>query len=1165
MTKLSDVHPGSLPNAFVGTDDLQHLFLGEGGQIAFIDMAAAPTGGGAQLMPDATKVIQIGALGALPAELLLDPGQHVDLDGNGDFLDDTDDLIYIAAGQMGLWAMEANPDPLVQNRVIRIDDRGNASGPTTLQRSRRFCNQLEIVQIGPERFLAATFARKERSVLRLYRLSDIHALFHAAASETGSELNPFLQVHIGKRTDVPPGQSEKSFGRSYALGMTVDQEEAADVNGESADLYVAMNTGGLVKVSLDAGTLTSAPRPPWLPPGPPLTIVDSIDFTKTWGPVFGDGTSYSTPVLGTVKNSSGYPAAWYENLKVYDPTRTARFNDLARDDAPAFVDSVVQDTINSAGERQHYLYAAVDHLNWVRFDLDLHAWGPNMLIDHHEGAPQPVRSTVDWRIPTGGTSNVTFDGGGREHVRPINMPSTFNSSGMEIPFTGFLYARRLCLIEPPAGSASVEGPLLVSTCAGSPFFVLSDVFAPRSAYTHSFYGVGGVPLQISQAIGSKRVAVIVYDTATINSLTYPTEAVHSEIGYHEVGGGVLWAPKDQSGYPNPDEVQILHDGTAAINSILIPPMETQGVCLSTFEFGAWFQDEPQDFFLRNELDVPGRYTFSVGWSELDPNVIYTGINDNKQIQHDGALRTVVDSSGDLVIEPVGPAPPAGVFPSGSTGDLRMVMGLAPKDDCQWIDPDSSTTSWFVGRAEDVDAPGQSLILWGLFKVEIDLGIPSVVQDKTWFIGYAQDRWGRTGRGGGYDTATTTPAEYSDWIEEQVGGTAPRSLAFYCRAGTPDSIEVVNRQRLVDTLAGEPDGSGSPELWDPTWSLVSFNGHPEYDPMPNTDRDLVDGMQAPSGPTDEFEAAQDWWAARDPVINEAANTLAWGGECVFFPPTTAAPDGRWVFVSPCFYLSNSSALAPKNPMGDMDLDNDFAAWFSTSELSTSPRHQELMDNFDHGFIQFWDISNPEDLEATDALDPAVGFQPIDEYTELQFGYPRGSSRMPWIIFPDAGSSAFELESFVFDTEVGPRVMLACADFGGSVLVYDITDVPDMVPATLVAQWSAPERFYDEARHFLPGSSSPGRQVGIVWSIAVDDESSSEVAIYAGVHDYGIVPLVFKDRLAGPGEDLGFLPDPVRVETAGNPFALRLRPASPGVEKALIVSDGIGGLRLYVEED
>ncbi|MEM6674550.1 MAG: hypothetical protein AAF726_17015 [Planctomycetota bacterium] len=190
LTKLADVHPVSSPNTFVGTDDLEFLYLGEGGRIAVIDLSLVGAPSGSQLMPGHVNSIQVGSLGAVPAEMLLDPAHAVDADDDGNPLNDADDVLYVACGRLGLWAVDPDPAGGGLNHAVRIDDRGNPNNPVSMQKSRRFCNQLELVKIGPETFLAATFAKKDDSVLRFYRTNEIKNLLATTAPETGSELDP---------------------------------------------------------------------------------------------------------------------------------------------------------------------------------------------------------------------------------------------------------------------------------------------------------------------------------------------------------------------------------------------------------------------------------------------------------------------------------------------------------------------------------------------------------------------------------------------------------------------------------------------------------------------------------------------------------------------------------------------------------------------------------------------------------------------------------------------------------------------------------------------------------------------------------------------------------------------------------------------------------------
>ncbi|MEM8713804.1 MAG: hypothetical protein AAGG01_22915, partial [Planctomycetota bacterium] len=130
-------------------------FFGEGGMLTFMDFRSIDPGtpGTSTPLPNGTsnefeladefKTVQIGSLGVRPAEMLCHP--NLDLTGDADDpdsvphpVDDANDIIFIAGGRLGLWAIEAHPAKNYSNRAVRIDDSGNLNVST--QSSRRYCN-----------------------------------------------------------------------------------------------------------------------------------------------------------------------------------------------------------------------------------------------------------------------------------------------------------------------------------------------------------------------------------------------------------------------------------------------------------------------------------------------------------------------------------------------------------------------------------------------------------------------------------------------------------------------------------------------------------------------------------------------------------------------------------------------------------------------------------------------------------------------------------------------------------------------------------------------------------------------------------------------------------------------------------------------------------------
>ncbi|MEZ6018228.1 MAG: hypothetical protein R3F49_24205 [Planctomycetota bacterium] len=1108
LTKLHDVHPGSMPNTFTGTDDGSVLYLGEGGQVSIIDLTTTPPATGPGLMPSAVKKVQVGKLGVVPADLLLDPTlcftEDDDLDG--DAKNDCSDLLIVAGGHMGLWVMSANPTLGQPNRVMRIDDQQDTSQPQSVQDSVRFCNQLAIVTVGPKRLLAATFGAKHDSRLRLYDLDLIHALFASWAPETGAEIDPMLEVTLGARTLVAASISPQTADASYVLGLTVDQEQAVLPKDESADVYLAMNTNGLLRVRLD----------PVIVPGSNPPQLASIQFATDWGPVFGTGTPYATPGSGAY---GAYDPTRYENLHLYVPTRSVRFDELARFDPPAFTDTVVQD--DGGG---HYLYAAVDHLNWVRFDL-LNPWSDAMVIDHHEGADQVVNPSIVWSGQPQASSWA-----GRKHVKPTNFDPLVAM---------WLYARRLVLVDPPLG-CGVVGPALIVTYGALPWAQLSDVIAPRPTYENDFDVVGGVSLGTGHVIGAHQVATVLYDAGQL--IPHYPGAAGNELGYMQAGGGALWAPpiQDPARSGGVNTLMVLHDGVSYIHSTILQ-MESNGVCLSYFDLLTGQTGLPGKFYQRDEAEMEGRYTFSIGWSEADPRVLFLGANDNGEIYHDGALWTRLQSNGEWVIERsnYNPQPPQ--------GDRRMILGLRPQEDCEWAGDPNLNQAWFIGRAEEppVTPQAQPTIRWELFDYRIaSLPTPTATLEKMWFIDSSMDRWERTGRPGGYDVATTCSEAYSAWVQSNYTSAVAANLAFYVRAGTADKVEVVDRDGLVSRLSPLPHGASSIHAWNPNWAITRLNCHPEYDPMPN---DLGDAA---------YSSSRDWWSVTGPPMTEQAASQAWHPDTIHFPDRGPGKPERWLLGVPCHFLTHAPTLAAAELAESASLDTAFTAWFNLNAPNFPAESLDLINSYGHGLVQFWEISDPDHIQ----------FQQTGAGTPQPFGYPFGSSTLPKIVFDEPASAAWDIEALSVATNEGLRVLLVCTDFGGEVLVYDITDLPEgVLPGAPDARWSPPERDLDDLQYFEPGAlNTPRRAVNDLWSVAVDQPEGTQVRMYAATHEHGIFALTL-DNVGVSVADLEFLPQlEKRIETSGTPFRVRIRPAGAHGPKALLVTDAMGGLRVYGED-
>ena len=336
LEELVAVYPYSSGYTMTSTPDGNYLYAGEGCAVAVIH--SDPT----DLNADDNYNIPIkrdpvGRTGVLPVKLLLDP----DVATTPVYGDD--DLLYIAGGRDGLWAMQADTQNDTQpNLAVRIDD-AKVETSTADQDSRRWCNDLDYITLeeGGEQvtYLVALFGQKNGSRLRLYNLDLVRSTVNlalGAGEETGHEINPQKSIGLPKHASMDAAGN----GPSFAFGMDADEVNAA--------IYVAMGFHGLVRVKLD------------LPNNPPIQ-----PWSLTWGPFFGDASYYAT-----------LDSDLYQNVKFYEGA------ELVTDYPPPFLDVAVDRT----DPEDPWLYAAVDHLGLVGFSLS-GAWNDHI----HDGANPYVK------------------------------------------------------------------------------------------------------------------------------------------------------------------------------------------------------------------------------------------------------------------------------------------------------------------------------------------------------------------------------------------------------------------------------------------------------------------------------------------------------------------------------------------------------------------------------------------------------------------------------------------------------------------------------------------------------------------------------------------------------------------------------------------------------
>ncbi len=336
-------HGPSMPTALTASHSGRYVYAGEGSTLAVLELD--PQTG----IRNPLKRIPISSRAVLPVAMALDPEANVE-----DGVQDAEDVLYVAAGRDGLWAMQANPLAGAPNPAVRIDDSAGMS--PTEQNSRRWACAVDFAVLGGTRYLVCLFSAAGDSRLRIYPLSEIRARVQQAATsgETGVELaaagHAFLMGNPASTSAWP----------AFGYDLVVDQAGGPS-NGAMA--YVALGAHGLVRVKLQ----------------PPSSFIIPTFLPKA-GPWFGDGSPYvvgSPPGFSDVPNGLPHDPAVYDDLYYYDYSQTSPY--LERQHAPLFT---------SVAVHGGYLYAAVESCGWVRFRVregDQDLWAPDLPIDHHEG------------------------------------------------------------------------------------------------------------------------------------------------------------------------------------------------------------------------------------------------------------------------------------------------------------------------------------------------------------------------------------------------------------------------------------------------------------------------------------------------------------------------------------------------------------------------------------------------------------------------------------------------------------------------------------------------------------------------------------------------------------------------------------------------------------
>lgn len=220
--------------------------------------------------------------------------------------------------------------------------------------------------------------------------------------------------------------------------------------------------------------------------------------------------------------------------------------------------------------------------------------------------------------------------------------------------------------------------------------------------------------------------------------------------------------------------------------------------------------------------------------------------------------------------------------------------------------------------------------------------------------------------------------------------------------------------------------------------------------------------------------------------------------------------RWVLVVP----SGSVQFPWDHPFQD---DHELIAQNWPDWLPPS----EFLAHNDRLMVRLFDVTNPEHIAG-----PGASFK---EYT---------------LLGPNQRSHAARVEVVDFED----RTWCFVADFGGSVVVYDLTDILQSPSGAIFqagsehAIWHSPEGISDN----LP------RNIPTVLPEIVD----GRLIVYASVWRHGLAVLEFHPDEIDPADRLQHLKT---IQTPGTASGLAFREV--GSEKQLIVTDEAAGFRIY----
>lgn len=755
MTEQLAAYAHSEMRTVISTPSGRWMLAAEGGAITFIDTFDESLGTYVDTefhKPDGTLKVQPSKLGVLPSRMVLDEDcQDPPVGG-------PKDLLHVAAGRDGYWVFQLHHSDPTLNRAFRIDDSGNTTNVNT-QNSRRYCCDLDFATVGGEKYVLALFTRKGKSRLRGYRLADVHAQVAGATTELGtSELLPQFQVDLDQHPTIkamPPEvmlYAGKTYLRSVALSMDVHQV------GDDVDVYVAMGPHGIARARIveSSGTISN---------------------TVEWGPFFGVNSPAS---LSGVPDAQVLYGNWYgESILSYHEEPK-----IEREERPIFTDVEIFDG-DIGGQNELLMFASVDHLFWVVFDLQA-GFDENLPILHQGGVSKVFRP-----------DHAFIDKAGFR-------PELLQQGDLGWKPGGEVFGCGAAIRSYKPQSAD---PILVVSTGQSCFLKDYMTAENEGVVFDADFAFGGGEWSLPSAAGTW-VYQLSRDPG--GDLLFETES------YVEGGGSALAVPGDQELLP--DKLKVMHGYKLGQAS---QGLHYKNIGCSMTLFPLRGSTRTELTFERNHRGYTGSYAWGAAFLPDQDGRVLRSHNDGG-LASPGTHFVVQDqSTGEWSItadyyQPTDGAP---------VSDYTLPLGLVFEEDAVYR-PDP------VGQPEEfvVCSQGSGPVLPGLGVTTVSLpaqpwdngaGPPPVQGAKRNFdLSTLQDRFGGVGRP---YYVTTAMSEEFDSYAQSLG--AVNQLLFVTKQKTSEGLYFVDR---ADTLAVGTGNNHPLPLLDPNHRL---NTHPEFNGMP----------------------------------------------------------------------------------------------------------------------------------------------------------------------------------------------------------------------------------------------------------------------------------------------------------------------------------------------